>query len=68
MADPRFGTHVLQGEMKSALLDGNSLNYDMENGYTRHSISDGGDSIIIKLGTQCVVNHIKMLLWDKDLR
>uniref|UniRef100_A0A146M582 BTB/POZ domain-containing protein 9 n=1 Tax=Lygus hesperus TaxID=30085 RepID=A0A146M582_LYGHE len=68
MADPRWGTKVLQGEMKNALLDGNTFNYDMEHGYTRHSINDGGDSIIIKLGTQCLVNHIRMLLWDKDLR
>ncbi|XP_024085008.1 BTB/POZ domain-containing protein 9 isoform X2 [Cimex lectularius] len=68
MAEPCWGTQVLQGEMKSALLDGNTMNYDMENGYTRHSINDVRDSIIIKLGSQCIVNHIKMLLWDKDLR
>ncbi|CAB0001956.1 unnamed protein product [Nesidiocoris tenuis] len=68
MADLRWGTQVLQGEMKSALLDGNTYNYDMEHGYTRHSITDGGDNITLKLGTQCLVNHIRMLLWDKDLR
>lgn len=69
MASLKQGTAVLQGEMKSALLDGNSLNYDMERGYTRHSIGTSDDpGILIKLGTQCIVNHIKILLWDKDLR
>lgn len=69
VAHPKYGTQVLQGEMRSALLDGNCHNYDMERGYTRHAISEAGDNgILIKLGTQCIVNHIKMLLWDKDLR
>ncbi len=69
MASLKHGTHVLKGEMKSALLDGNSVDYDMERGYTRHSIRISDDpGILIKLGTQCIVNHIKILLWDKDLR
>lgn len=69
MAHPKYGTQVLQGEMRSALLDGDVMNYDMENGYTRHAINEAGDQgIIIKLGTQAIVNHIKMLLWDRDLR
>ena len=69
MASPQQGSAVLQGEMKSALLDGNSNNYDMERGYTRHCIGTADDpGILIKLGTQCIVNHIKLLLWDKDLR
>lgn len=69
MAHPKYGTQVLQGEMRSALLDGDVMNYDMEHGYTRHAINEGGDQgILIKLGTQAIVNHIKMLLWDKDLR
>lgn len=69
VAHPKYGTQVLQGEMRSALLDGNCHNYDMERGYTRHAISEAGDNgILIKLGTQSIVNHIKMLLWDRDLR
>jgi hypothetical protein len=55
--------------MRSALLDGDSHNYDMERGYTRHAINESGDhGILIKLGTQAIINHIKMLLWDRDLR
>nr|CAD7585955.1 unnamed protein product [Timema genevievae] len=65
----RHGTQVLQGEMRSALLDGDSHNYDMERGYTRHAINETGDhGVLIKLGTQAIINHIKMLLWDRDLR
>lgn len=37
--------------------------------YTRHTITDTADnSILIKLGTQCILNHMRMLLWDKDAR
>lgn len=69
MAHPSRGTQVLQGEMRAALLDGNTENYDMERGYTRHAINESGDhGILIKLGTQAIINHIKMLLWDRDVR
>lgn len=38
-------------------------------GYTRHSITDANDqSIIVELGTISIINHIKMLLWDRDQR
>lgn len=69
MAHPSHGTQVLQGGMRSALLDGDSKNYDMERGYTRHAINEEGDEgILIKLGTEAILNHFKMLLWDKDAR
>jgi len=69
IASPGFGTTVLVGDMRTFLLDGNSENYDMERGYTRHAINEIGDNgIVIRLGRQSIINHIKMLLWDKDLR
>lgn len=69
MATPILGAEVMQGEMRSALLDGDCTNYDMDRGYTRHSIDEAGDQgILIKLGTQCIINYIKMLLWDRDTR
>lgn len=38
-------------------------------GYTRHSISDTGDqNIVVELGTISIINHIKLLLWDRDVR
>ena len=69
VAHPMHGAQVLQGEMRSYLLDGDTNNYDMERGYTRHTITESQEhGILIKLGTQCIINHVKMLLWDKDMR
>ncbi|KAI1284895.1 BTB/POZ domain-containing protein 9 [Halotydeus destructor] len=69
VASPRHGAQVLQGELKTHLLDGDVCNYDMEKGFTRHHIDDSnGQGILIKLGMQCIINHMKMLLWDKDMR
>ncbi|XP_046382947.1 BTB/POZ domain-containing protein 9 isoform X2 [Ischnura elegans] len=77
VATVRLGAKVLQGEMRSALLDGNCVNYDMEIGYTRHTIADTGAAadatcgepgILIELGMPCIINHISMLLWDRDVR
>lgn len=51
------------------LLDGDYYSYDMEKGYTRHAINGPGDhGIIVKLGVPSIVNHIRMLLWDRDIR
>lgn len=69
VASPRMGAKVVAGELLEALLDGDHTNYDMERGYTRHAINGLGDQgIIVKLGTPSIINHIKMLLWDRDLR
>ena len=57
------------GEVKSALLDGDSKNYDMERGFSRHPIDETGDKgIVVKLGMPCIINRINMLLWDRDQR
>ena len=68
VAVPRHGACVLVGEVKSALLDGDSKNYDMERGFSRHPIDDGDRGIVVKLGMPCIVNKINMLLWDRDQR
>ena len=69
VAVPSKSAQVLQGEMRSNLLDGNTGNYDMDRGFTRHPIDDNsGQGILIKLGMQCIINHMRMLLWDKDQR
>ncbi|XP_014668255.1 PREDICTED: BTB/POZ domain-containing protein 9-like isoform X2 [Priapulus caudatus] len=69
VASLRHGAQVLQGEVKTALLDGDTLNYDMDHGFTRHPIEDSvNKGIVVKLGTQCIVNHMRLLLWDKDMR
>ena len=69
VACTRFNAQVLHGENRSALLDGDALNYDMERGFTRHHIDESsGQGILIALGMQCIINHIRVLLWDKDMR
>ncbi|XP_013777276.1 BTB/POZ domain-containing protein 9-like isoform X1 [Limulus polyphemus] len=69
VASPKHGAQVLHGELRSSLLDGDVQNYDMERGFTRHPIDDNnGQGILVKLGMQCIVNHMRMLLWDKDVR
>ena len=69
VATPKHGATVISGEVKSALLDGDNVNYDMERGFSRHPIDDNNDKgIVIKLGMQCIINHFRMLLWDRDNR
>ncbi|XP_017481265.1 PREDICTED: BTB/POZ domain-containing protein 9 isoform X1 [Rhagoletis zephyria] len=70
VATAKFGARTIQGDCRAALLDGDCASYDMEKGYTRHCISDINDSsgITVELGTTCIINHIKMLLWDRDNR
>ncbi|CAF5102062.1 unnamed protein product, partial [Rotaria magnacalcarata] len=53
--------------MKHALLDGDATNYDLDRGFTRHPIDDI-HNICVKLDGPSIINHIKLLLWDKDAR
>jgi BTB/POZ domain-containing protein 9 len=60
---------VVKGEFKSALLDGDTNNYDFDRGFTYHTIDETTQNcIIVKLGDPTIFNQIKLLLWDKDLR
>ncbi|XP_002041898.2 BTB/POZ domain-containing protein 9 [Drosophila sechellia] len=69
VAAETFLSRCIQGECRDALLDGDVTSYDMENGYTRHCITDCKDvGIVVELGTFCMINHIRMLLWDRDSR
>ncbi|CAD7091304.1 unnamed protein product [Hermetia illucens] len=68
VAAVKFNSRTIQGEWGSALLDGDIESYDMEKGYTRHSIDSLDTGIIVELGTISIINHIKILLWDKDTR
>ena len=70
VATTKLGATVIVGEVKQALLDGDTKNYDMERGFSRHPIDDNSKDrgIVIKLGMQCIINHMRMLLWDKDQR
>ncbi len=69
VATIRHGAAVIRGEMKASLLDGDSSNYDLDRGFTRHPIDENtGQGIVIKLATPCIINTFKMLLWDRDQR
>jgi len=69
VASLRHGAQVIRGEMKTALLDGDSTNYDLDRGFTRHPIDDNsGLGIVIRLGQPSIINGIRMLLWDRDMR
>uniref|UniRef100_A0A182YNJ8 BTB/POZ domain-containing protein 9 n=1 Tax=Anopheles stephensi TaxID=30069 RepID=A0A182YNJ8_ANOST len=70
VATHKFNSRTIHGEIRSALLDGDTVSYDMEKGYTRHSIGEKGDGsgIIVELGKLFIINHIKVLLWDRDTR
>nr|KAG5695211.1 hypothetical protein BaRGS_018333 [Batillaria attramentaria] len=65
----RQGAQVIRGEMKAALLDGDVQNYDLDRGFTRHPIDDNnGQGVTIMLGQRYIINTIKLLLWDRDMR
>lgn len=69
VASQKFRSQVVQGEFRLALLDDDCTQYDMEKGYTRHMITDANDQgIIVELGTISIINHLKLLLWDRDNR
>lgn len=63
MVNIQKGATVIKGEMKHSLLDGN-IDYDVDKGFTRHMIDDAGDNgggIVLKLGLQSILNHIRIL-------
>ncbi|XP_041109076.1 BTB/POZ domain-containing protein 9 isoform X2 [Polyodon spathula] len=69
IATMKHGAQVVKGELKSALLDGDTQNYDLDHGFSRHPIEDDCRSgIEVKLGQPSIINHIRLLLWDRDSR
>ncbi|KAL3875116.1 hypothetical protein ACJMK2_038050 [Sinanodonta woodiana] len=69
IATTRYGAQVIRGEMKAALLDGDSQNYDLDRGFTRHPIDDdNGQGIVVRFEQPYIINTVVLLLWDKDTR
>lgn len=71
VATMKHGAQVVKGELKAALLDGDTQNYDLDHGFSRHPIEEDGHSrsgIQIKLGQPFIINHVRLLLWDRDSR
>ena len=60
---------TMEGQVKEALLNGDTENYNGENGYTTHTITrDRSKGITVQLNQLYIINCINMLLWDKDNR
>ena len=73
IANANHGAMVIKGEMRPFLLDGDTANYDLDRGFTRHPIEEStststAEGIVIRLGKPSIVNTIKLLLWDRDMR
>ncbi|KAM3876905.1 BTB/POZ domain-containing protein 9-like [Diretmus argenteus] len=71
IATMKHGAQVVKGELKAALLDGDTQNYDLDHGFSRHPIEEEGhgrSGIQVKLGQPSIINHIRLLLWDRDSR
>lgn len=68
IATSQHGAEVIEGEMRESLLDGDTTNFDLDRGFTRHLILEGDKGICIALGRPSIINNIKMLLWNKDPR
>lgn len=65
----KYGAQVVKEELKSSLLDGDTQNYDLDHGFSRHPIEDDCRSgLQVKLGQPSIINHIRLLLWDRDSR
>lgn len=76
VASVKHGAKVLIGDLKLSrrlVHDGEELtsaqSLDLEKACSKQLTDDGSNTgILIELGIQCIVNHIKMLLWDRDTR
>lgn len=62
------GSEVIEGEKRDNVLDTEMINYEVDRGFSRHLIADGDRGICISLGRPSIINTIRMLLWDKDMR
>jgi len=69
VASARYNAQVVRGEMKSALLNGDTENYDLDHGFSRHPIDENyGQGIVVRLDMPAIVNSVTLLLWDRDMR
>ena len=69
MATPQHDAVTVEGQVKDALLNGDTENYNGEQGYTTHTIMrDSSKGITVQLGQPYLLNCIRMLLWDRDNR
>ncbi len=69
VATPHRDACTIEGQVKESLLNGDTENYNGENGYTTHTITrDRSKGITVQLNQPYNINCISLLLWDKDNR
>uniref|UniRef100_A0A8C6AX93 F5/8 type C domain-containing protein n=1 Tax=Monodon monoceros TaxID=40151 RepID=A0A8C6AX93_MONMO len=69
IATMKYGAQMEKGQMKSALSDGDTQNYDLDHGFSRHLFDDDCHSGIEIMPCQpSISNHIRILLLDRDSR
>ena len=71
MALASVGAQVVCGEMRGALLDGDSKSYDLDRGFSRHPIDgeeDQTQGLVVCLRHPHIINGMRLLLWDRDQR
>jgi len=68
VASVTHGATVIEGVSRSrnCLLNGETANYDWDNGYTCHQL--GSTSIVIQLAQPYMIDSMRLLLWDCDER
>ncbi|KAF3850259.1 hypothetical protein F7725_019978, partial [Dissostichus mawsoni] len=63
----KYGAQVVKGELKSALLDGDTQNYDLDHGFSRHPIEDDCRAgIQVKLGQSSYSYYIEVSMDELD--
>lgn len=69
MATPQYDACTIEGQVREELLNGDTENYNGEQGYTTHTITrDNSKGITVQLNQPYIVSCIRMLLWDRDNR
>ena len=69
MATPQRDACTIEGQIRDVLLNGDTENYNGEQGYTTHTITrENNKGITVELNHPYIINCVRMLLWDRDNR
>ncbi|KAH9643423.1 hypothetical protein HF086_016712 [Spodoptera exigua] len=58
--------YINYSRSRNALINGDTENYDWDQGYTCHQLGSG--AIVVQLAQPYLLSSIRMLLWDCDYR
>ncbi|XP_068155599.1 BTB/POZ domain-containing protein 9-like [Drosophila tropicalis] len=68
VATAEYSAQCIAGWNSFNLLNGDVTNYQWTTGFTAHTIGSNDDGILVELGDIYNINHIRLLLWDRDHR